>query len=308
MVEEFSRRIKRYSMTNYLFLDNWVLSNYTKGEKLHSLSKFIQDNNYTIAIDSLSFVELYNPNWEAAGEDDRGIRAVNLLAQHPLVIVDPSRIWILELESFPSKVETLPTELNLDQLPFYHRAKTLLMFLRRDNIFVEMGKDITTWSANYDRLKREWPDNVNAIIDHALTIGYLKKENGVFINLSNLKEKFLRSLDARHLAEYFDNHNDHNLKIAMSDMAAGASNNLLSIRASSLYFWFSYIDIDKSFLPKRKGSDIGDYYQLSLLPYCTMFTTDITMSRLAQRVIREMNLASRVADYKMFQDEINKYA
>jgi len=49
-------------MTQYLFLDNWVLSNYTKGEKLHSLARFIQENKYTIAIDSLAFVELYNPN------------------------------------------------------------------------------------------------------------------------------------------------------------------------------------------------------------------------------------------------------
>lgn len=294
-------------MTKYLFLDNWVLSNYTKGEKLHSLSQFIQENEYTIAIDSLSFVELYNPNWEGAGDDERGIRAVNLLSRHPLVIVDPLKIWNSELESFPSKVEALPTELNLDQLPLPHRAKTLLMFLRRDHVFVEMGKDIAVWATNYDQLKREWRDDVDAIITHALTSGTLKKEMDKFIDLSFFKEKFLRSLDARHLAEYFDSHKEHTLKMAMSDMANGSSKNLLSIRASSLCFWFSYVDIDKSFFPKRKGSDIGDYYQMSLLPYCTMFTTDTTMFRLAQRTVREMDLACKVLDYKMLEDEMKKY-
>jgi len=295
-------------MTKYIFLDNWVLSNYTKGEKLHSLSRFVQENKYTVVIDSLSFVELYNPNWEVAGDDERGIRAVNLLSQHPLVIVDPSKVWISELEGFPRKLETLPTELNLDQLPLSHRTKTLLMFLRRDNVFVAMGKDIVEWSANYERLKQEWQDNVDTIISHALSIGTLKKEGRKFIDLPLFKEKFLRSLDARHLAEYFDNHENHSLEITMNDMANGLSKDLISIRASSLYFWFSYIDIDKSFLPKRKGSDIGDYYQMSLLPYCTLFTTDTTMGRLAQRTIKEMNLACRVLDYKMFEADMEKYS
>ena len=295
-------------MTKYLFLDNWVLSNYAKGESLHPLSQFITENDYSIAIDSLSFVELYNPGWEAAGENDRGAKAVDLLAQHPSVIVDPVKIWKSELESYPRRVETLPTELNLDQLPQPHRAKTLLMFLHRDNMFVEMGKDIVVWSANYGRLKKEWLGDVDTIINHALTIGTLKKKNGKFVDLPNLKEGFLKSLDARHLAEYYDNHKNHKLRITMSDMAAGASKKLLSIRASSLCFWFSYVDIDRGFLPKRRGSDIGDYYQMSLLPYCRMFTVDTTMYRLAQRVAREMNLACKIVDYKMLENETEKYS
>ena len=295
-------------MTKYLFLDNWVLSNYARGENFQPLSQFIKENDYSIAIDSLSFVELYNPGWEAAGQNDRGAKAVDILAQHPSVIVDSAKVWKSELESYPNRVETLPTELNLDQLPQPHRAKTLLMFLRRDNTFVKIGKDIVAWSINYGRLKKEWPDHVDMIINHALTIGTLRKKNGKFVDLPNLKEGFLRSLDARHLAEYYDNHKNHSLRITMSDMAAGASKELLSIRASSLCFWFSYVDIDKRFLPKRKGSDIGDYYQMSLLPYCTMFTTDTTMYRLAQRVVGEMNLACKIVDYKMLENETEKYS
>ena len=47
---------------------------------------------------------------------------------------------------------------------------------------------------------------------------------------------------------------------------------------------------------------------MSLLPYCRMFTADTTMYRLAQRVAREMNLACKIVDYKMLENETEKYS
>src|SRR5215212_1493666 len=129
-------------MSKYLFLDNWVLSDYTTTERLHLLSDFIRKNNYTIMIDALSFTELYNPGWEKASGDDRTARAAELLGQHRCVIVDPQKVWKAELQTFPDALIQMPIELDLNDIPAHHRSSVLLMFLRRDKIFLEQGKDI----------------------------------------------------------------------------------------------------------------------------------------------------------------------
>ncbi len=80
-------------MSKYIFLDNWVYSLLTDAENERRISAFLSHQGYTILTTSLSFVELYNPNWEQAGEKDRMNRAAHFLSKNPSVIVDPLKVF-----------------------------------------------------------------------------------------------------------------------------------------------------------------------------------------------------------------------
>jgi hypothetical protein len=294
----------------YLFLDNWVLSDYTKDEDMHLLSEFIQRNDYTILIDSLSLAELYNPDWRGSAGKDRTARAAELLGQHSCMIVDPQMVWRAELQAFPDKLEHVPVEFSLGDIPAHHRTPVLLMLLRRHEIFLQQGKDITQWAARYKTLKSDWPGDVERIIEHACKAGDLVRDrSGKFIDLQHHKEKFLRTLDGRHLEPHFEDdftlEERKALRIRMQDVENGATAKMPAIRASSLYFWYAYIEPDKAYTMKRHGSDIGDYFQMSLIPYCSAFTVDTTMYRLANRVLNETSYHCELLDHKGLDARLN---
>ena len=52
---------------------------------------------------------------------------------------------------------------------------------------------------------------------------------------------------------------------------------------TSLLFWYLYIDIDQSNKIKQQKSDIGDIFNMCLIPYSCAFTVDSSMSRLLSR-------------------------
>lgn len=292
-------------MPGYIFLDNWVLSDYTKDNKRHLLSEFIRKNNYSILVDSLSFTELYNPQWQNSKENDRTARVAEFLGQHSCVIVNPQNVWQSEFEAFPGRVKHLPVQLNLDDIPIPHRTPALLMFLRRDEIFLQQGKDIAQWATGYESVKASWPNDVNQIIEHACNTGVLtRNQNGKFTKLKYCKEKFLRTLDGRHLEQHFSSTERQSLQITMKDVEDGVTSELPSVRSSSLYFWYAYIEVDKAYPMKRKGSDIGDYYQMSLIPYCAAFTVDTTMYRLARRVLAATNYKCEILNKELLDVQL----
>lgn len=294
-------------MPKYLFLDNWALSDYTKGESRSKLSEFIRRNNYTILIDSLSFTELYNPGWKKAVGPDRTARAAELLGQHSCVIVDPQKVWRAEFEAFPAKLEQIPVELSLDDLP--NRALILLRFLRRDKLFLQQGKDVAQWAARYESVKSNWSQDVAHIIEHACKTGALARDaRGKFVNLDYYKEAFLRTLDGRHLEHHFNLQERENLQVSMEDVKNGVGAQMPAVRASSLYFWHAYIATDRAFTMKRRGSDIGDYYQMSLMPYCSAFTIDTTMDRLVNRVLVDMGCQCQVLNRERLDSQIREQA
>jgi hypothetical protein len=129
-------------MSKYIFLDNWVYSLLTDTENERRLSAFLSHQGYTILTTSLSFVELYNPNWEQAGEKDRMNRTAKFLSRNPSVIVDPQKVWEAEFKTYPNPLSLLPIELDLENISDKLRSLTLLAFLKGDNLFVQQGKNI----------------------------------------------------------------------------------------------------------------------------------------------------------------------
>jgi hypothetical protein len=94
--------------------------------------------------------------------------------------------------------------------------------------------------------------------------------------------------------------------VKIVELVMGATSQLPAVRLSSLYFWYAYIDTDKAYPMKRQGSDIGDFYQMSLIPYCAAFTVDNTMYRLVQRVLTEVYYPCMIMNPKQLELALNQ--
>ncbi len=245
------------------------------------LTSFIRSKGLTVLITPLSMVELYNPGWDRTPEEkERGATAVHFLASVPCVIVNPSRVWEMEIAAYFNPLTDLPVELDLAELSA-ERGPTLLRFLRRDGLFLKQGRDIHIQSLEYEEFKKNWLSDIEIIIENACRQGHLKRgKNGKFKDLERGKDMFLFSLDFRHA----DPRDIDKIIAGLERTRAKHPSRLTSVRLSSLCFWYSYIDIDQSNRPKRQGSDIGDFQHLSLLPYCSVFTTDGTMYKTLRRI------------------------
>lgn len=269
-------------MRKYIFLDNWVLSKLTGAGVRHRLITFLKSNDYTGLITSLLMTELYNPGWETTAKEDRAVKAVDFLSEIRCVIVDPDKVFRAEIDRYPDPLKTMPVELDLQEIPDDQRAQILLQFMRRDISFLNQGKDIEGWCKNYKKLKGEWLNTTKSIIDHARNEGILKQnKKGKFIDLEKSKELFLLTLDLRHIHSVAEK--DALLTKIIAQKSSGNWFDLLAIRVTSLCIWYSYIDIDPSNIPPYKPSDIGDYYHIGLIPYCSAFTIDNPMQKLLQR-------------------------
>lgn len=293
-------------MSHYIFLDNWVFSLLRDPEAGACLTAFVRSNGFTVLLTSLSMVELYNPGWQRAETDERGAAAVRFLASVPCVIVDPLRVWEMEVAAHLSPLQALPLQLDLSDLSDNVREETLLRFLRRDEFFLQRGPDIQAWSLGYEGIKKSWLSDVANIIEKACGRGHLKRDKtGRFTELEDTKEVFLFSLDFRHA----DGHDvDAILGDVLQRVLAGRQR-LTSVRLSSLCFWYSYVDVDKANRPKLRGSDIGDIYHISLLPYCSTFTTDGTMYRTLQRIReRVVPVNCQVMTKHLLEERLRRYA
>jgi hypothetical protein len=268
-------------MNRYIFLDNWV-SGLLEDERFESaLRTYLLREGYTVLVSSLSLTELYNPGWKTKRDRDRTVRAAELYAEVPTVVVNPRRLWEEEIHNNLSRLDDLPLELAFKDIIGEHRKRVVLMFLRADRSFVQHGRDIRDWASSYKRDKESWLDDVQRIIDDACMAGNLASdENGKLVQLDEHKELFLDFLD---------------LRLAPADRISaipktptshrrGDTVGLTAVRFGSLIFWYLYVNVDPSNRIKHQPSDIGDIYHLSLLPYCEAFTADKPMQRLLQRI------------------------
>jgi hypothetical protein len=267
-------------MKKYIFLDNWVYSKLTNSEFERRLTAFIKDNGYIVIFTIVSLVELYNPDWKNSGVKDRTERTAFFLSNVPCVIIDPIKIHTAEIQAYFSPLDVLPINLDLCNIPSYFRAKAVLNIFRHELLPIDI-EGIETWSDQYIKEKEEWLDNKNRIIGGALEKGNLRKDkHGQFKDLEELKQQFLFSLDFREV-------DPRDIDSILAKLTERTDNRqpfgLTSIRIWSLCFWYLYIDIDNKNKIKIGGSDFGDLYQLSLLPYCAAFTLDGSMYKLLHR-------------------------
>lgn len=175
-------------------------------------------------------------------------------------------------------MQTLPTE---------HRKQSLKLLLQGDPLFLNQGKDIRVWSQNYEKLKSKWLSDIDDIIEKASQGGILTRDKvGRFTQLETSKEKFLLTLDKRHFS-LFNASEMEKLGTKIVDLFLSETSKLPAIRFTSLCFWYAYIQIDKTHLISRDPSDIGDFYQMGMIPYCNTFTTDSKMQWICSRILNE---------------------
>ena len=269
-------------MKEYIFIDNWVLDLLRIPSFSEALIQYINKKNYVVVITSFSFIELYNPGWESSVTNDRTINAVGFYSKVPCIIVNQQKVWKDEIANLLFSLDELPIAIDLEVITPKLRAETLLKFLRADDLFLSQGKDIRIWANEYKSIKEKWLNSVNEIVDWACGSGYLaRNKNGDFINLSECKELFLYSLDFRNLN---NEQVDKILSLHKEEKLSGNILKISAVRMISLIFWYLYVDIDKTNRIKQQKSDIGDMFQLSLLPYCKAFTVDTSMYRLLMRM------------------------
>jgi len=298
-------------MSPYIFLDNWVLSGFTRGEVANRLSAFIEAHGLTIAVDLTTLLELYNRQWSKTPNSDRTRAASQFLADHSCVIVDAQEFILAEIRAYPDKLSQIPIMFKLDDIDWPDRSDTLIMFLRRDPVFVERGKDIGLWVKTYEGIRDRWLSSIQAIIDHATAAGILAYlPDGKLDTTATKKEEFLQYLDRRYLG--FRYHSglafeaQENLKRHLPELSLGASAHLPGLRLTSLCVWYAYIETTKSFTPKRQGSDLGDLYRMALVPYCSYYTADNTMKILLQRVIAEMPQDCQILNMALLKSTLAK--
>jgi hypothetical protein len=221
------------SNDKFIFLDTWVLSDYTHGERLARLSEFINREGLTIVVTSLSMTELYNPNGQPG---DRVSRAAGFLAGHRCVIVDPHSVFRAELQSYPKPLSGLPLKLDLNDVPIAHRARALELLLRRDEVYLRQGKDIAEWALGCEAFKAGWLETVDQIIEDACQGGVLSRDSrGRLLGLESFKEDFLTTLDRRHFGSLSGAEREA-LGVNVVHLFLGATRELPAIRLSSLCF------------------------------------------------------------------------
>jgi hypothetical protein len=301
-------------MPKYIFLDTNILSDYTKKDKFIALYDFVGRNDYTIIVNSLLLVELFNNGWEGGDDNERGVRVVRFLSSRHCVIVDPMKVWHDEFTALPDRLKRMPIELDLSHIPHVPRAQALLKFLRRDQEFLDMGKDIAEWANNYAEAKygsvvskgrdkdKGWLGDKQRIIDNACSQGYLRFEaDGRYTMLE--RDQFLISLDLRLLPilgpEPSESEMNHYLR---------GQQQLRAVRLTSLAFLYKYIEYDPHAKPNDDGSDLGDIYFMSILPWCNVFTTDKNMLATVKRAAVEAKCTScRILGRKDLDSELRRY-
>lgn len=218
--------------------------------------------------------------------------------------MNPEAVFRAELQSYPLPVSDLPVELDLDDVPAVHRGQALELLLRRDKLYLSQGKDIAEWASGYEASKANWLSTADWIINQACEAGTLQRQShGRFRDLASAKEAFLASLDLRHLGS-LDPAEREALGANIIHLVLGETSKLPAIRLSSLCFWYAYVDTDPSNLTKRSASDIGDFFHMSLIPYCHFFTVDKTMFQLLQRVRLDVSYPCRVLIAKDLNREL----
>jgi hypothetical protein len=269
-------------MARYIFIDNWVLGSLGEPGFQDALVRYINGHYYTVALTTLLLTELYNPGWREHAGVDRTVLAVNFFSQVPCVVVNPSLVWEAEIRNKLDPVTELPVLLYLENVDSRWREEAFLRLLRADDLYISQGHDIRLWDENYKEVKSCWLADVERIIAEACATGNLERnEKGELVQLSAHKELFLFSLDLRHApADQVKPIIDYQVKKRQQGQPAALS----AVRLSSLLFWYLYVDIDPANRVRHQGSDIGDLFHLSLLPYCAAFTADKSMHRLLQRI------------------------
>jgi len=251
-------------MTNkYLFLDSFVFIRIAEDAHLASeVRDYILANNYTLVVGVMNLIEVYK--WKKYWEP-----VLDLISSVPFCIAEnPERITTSEVSKYPNRID-LPTGFCSSEYSFSvdDFKKAIVVNLRKKISAFERNyrsyyQDI--WKAILNNRKSFPPENDNK---------YSPSQRWLFLQTNVLKwlypdhKKFLEQ------------------QIAQSKEIAIES--FKSVYLQMLAIFLEYYVQHKD----GKPSDMGDFYQLSLLPYVDLAVLDNERYNLIQR-INQQNLFS----------------
>jgi hypothetical protein len=266
----------------YIFLDAWVTTEFLiVTEKAELLKNYIIDNGLTVLFSTSVLVEGYdNREKDGIPFNIRAKAIAEFVENIGYEIVNPSEVYQYECRKLSGIYGNFPAY-NFGKISPAELPLVLYRFMIRHEDFVETGTDIGEWFIGINKAKSEWESDRNNIINTAIADGYLEISNGkCSFKSENQKMNFLISLDLRHFkdASQAQRINERYFKI------------MRATHLTSCFFAYQYIESDAAFPLGKKGSDLYDHLNLSIIPYCSVMTADKTMCRLWQWVSKNEKL------------------
>ncbi|KAF5413740.1 MAG: hypothetical protein C5S38_05735 [Candidatus Methanophagaceae archaeon] len=297
----------------YFVADSWVLTNYTRGPRANNFSNLINELELTIAVDTFTLTEIYNPDWRRIPFIGRTRNVSEFLVDHPTVLINPQELLLSEIRSYPNIPLTLPHSFDFASQHWSIRDYLIKGLFRRDKDLTHLGMDLEVWSQDYMKTKDSWPSNVRAIIEDATSKGILAKHKDGSIDIGESdKEAFLRYLDQRFLRINFHRNAPHdefgNLSKNVEDLYRGATSKLPALRLTSLVFWHAYVQIDKAFIMPSRGSDIADIYRAALVPYSEYFTADKAMERVLSHAVEDFPQPASILGPSALENVLDQFS
>jgi hypothetical protein len=250
-----------------IFLDTFVLLEIAKhpdwAENVH---KFIEQNSYVLVVGVMHLIEAYK--WKRYWSE-----SANFISSLPFFIAEnPENITKAEVAHYPDEI-TLPIAFNPADFPY--SVDEL-----RQAIEINLQGKISSLEQNY---RNEYRTIWQSMLDNRKT--YLP-DNGKNYSDVELKVFFMMNVMTW---LYTSGHQDFLQK------KISASQEIVLERFKSIYLPLVAIFVEY-YINKKDGkpSDVGDFYQMGIIPYVDLAILDKERNALIQRVNREKLFPQRL--------------
>jgi hypothetical protein len=252
--------LRMLSMTNkYLFLDSFVFIRIAEDAQLaNEVRDYITVNNFTLVVGVMNLIEVYK--WKKYWEP-----VIELISSVPFCIAEnPEKIAMSEVSSYPNEIN-LPTGFCSSESSF---TETDL----KKAIEVNLRKKISAFERSYRNYYRDvW----KAILDNRK--GFSPENDGKYS--PSQKQIFLQINVLKWL---YPNHKK------FLEQQIFQSKEIKIERFKSVYIQILAIFLEYYIQQKDgKPSDVGDFYQLSILPYVDLAVLDNERCNLIGRINKQ---------------------
>jgi hypothetical protein len=243
----------------YLFLDSFVFIRIAEGARFaHEVQDYVLANNYTLVIGVMNLIEVYK--WKKYWEP-----VTDFISSVPFCIAEnPEQLATFEVSNYPNTVE-LPTGFCSSEFSF---SQVEL----KNAIQINLHKKISAFESHY----RSYYRNVwKAIINNRSS--FPPEKDGKYSPF----QRWL-FLQTNVLKWLYPNHNKF-LNHELSQSKEIKIESFKSVYIQMLAIFLEY------YVQKKDGqpSDLGDFYQLSTLPYVELAVLDNERYNLIQRINRQ---------------------
>lgn len=264
-----------------IFLDTLVLLELAKyPDWAESVRKFIEQNNYILVVGVMHLIEAYK--WKRYWSE-----IANFISSVPFVISEnPEKITKTEVANYPDEI-TLPVAFDPTHYPY---SKDEL----KQAIEINLKGKVSHLEKNY---RNEYRSIWQSMLDNRKT--YLP-DNGKNYSNGELKVFFLMNV----MTWLYTTGHQGFLQKKVS-----ASEEIIIERFKSIYLPLVAIFVEY-YVNKKNGkpSDVGDFYQLGIVPYVCTSVLDNERHNLIQRVNRQELFSQLLSTYNIseFKELVSK--